>query len=94
MSLDEKIVRHVAKLSALELSDEEVSRFGKDLGEILEYVDGLSKVAIHGVSPTSHVHGVVNDFRDDITKDSMPVEQVAEMAPDFKGGGFRVPKII
>ena len=94
MSLNEKDVLHVARLSALELTEQEVSEFTKDLGDILGYVERLSKVSIHGVAATSHVHGVVNEFRDDITKDSMSVENVSEMAPDFKGGGFRVPKVI
>ena len=94
MSLNEKDVLHVARLSALELTEQEVLEFTKDLGDILGYVERLSNVSIHGVAATSHVHGVVNEFRDDITKDSMSVENVSDMAPDFKGGGFRVPKVI
>ncbi|MCB0324410.1 MAG: Asp-tRNA(Asn)/Glu-tRNA(Gln) amidotransferase subunit GatC [Bdellovibrionales bacterium] len=94
MSLGEKEILHVARLSALELSADEVREYGKDLNDILEFVDSLNAVSIHGVPPTSHVHGVVNEFRDDVLKDSLSVEDVARNAPDFKGGGFRVPKVI
>ncbi len=94
MSLDQKDVLHVAKLSALELSEQEAEEFTKDLQDILGYVERLESVDVHGVVPTSHVHGIVNDFRDDIAKNSLKLEEVAEMAPEFKGGGFRVPKVL
>ncbi len=94
MSLTEKDVRHVAKLSALKLGDEEVKQRCKELGAILEYVERLSSVSTRGVPSTSHVHGVVNFFRDDIIKDSLPAEELERNAPDFKNGSFRVPKII
>ena len=94
MSLTEKEVRHVAKLSALELGDDEIAVRCKELGDILEYVERLAAVSTRGVTPTSHVHGVVNFFRDDIIKDSLPVENLERMAPDVKNSSFRVPKII
>ncbi|MFN8390069.1 MAG: Asp-tRNA(Asn)/Glu-tRNA(Gln) amidotransferase subunit GatC [Bdellovibrionota bacterium] len=94
MSLTEKDIRHVAKLSALKLSDEEVAVRCKEVGDILEYVERLSAVSTRGVVPTSHVHGVVNFFRDDIIRDSLPVEDLESLAPDFKNSSFRVPKII
>ena len=94
MSLTEKDVRHIAKLSALKLKDEEVGVQQKQLGDILEYVERLSSLSTRGVVATSHVHGVVNFFRDDIIRDSLTVDEVDKIAPDFKNGSFRVPKII
>ena len=95
MSLTEKDVRHVARLSAIQLKDEtEVAKYQTELGDILQYVERLSQLQTRGVVPTSHVHGVVNFFRDDIIKDSLPVEELEQIAPDFKNGSFRVPKII
>ena len=94
MGLTDKDIRHVAKLSALEISDEEIPQLEKDLSAILEYVERLSAVPTEGVPPMSHVHGVVNAFRDDICKDSLPLEDIERNAPDFAGNSFRVPKII
>lgn len=94
MGLTADDVRHVAKLSAIKISDEEIPGLLKDLGEILEYFERLSAVATHGVVPTSHVHGAVNAFRDDVTKESLELEQVSKNAPDFARSSFRVPKII
>ena len=94
MSLSEKEVLQVGRLAALAMDEGEVKRYQTELGSILEYVHRLQQADTRGVPPTSHVHGVVNFFRDDIIKDSLPVESVREIAPDFSGGGFRVPRII
>lgn len=94
MSLTEKDVRHAAKLAALKLDDSEVEAQRRELEQILGYVARLSDLQTRGVVPTSHVHGVTNFFRDDIIKDSLSVEEVERLAPDFKNGSFRVPKII
>lgn len=94
MSLTEKDVRHAAKLAALKLDDSEVEAQRRELEQILGYVARLSDLQTRGVVPTSHVHGVTNFFRDDLIKDSLSVEEVERLAPDFKNGSFRVPKII
>lgn len=94
MSLPKEIVEYVAKLSALRLSPEEISKMQVDLGDTLEFVAKLQSVDTAGVPPTSHVHGSVNAFRDDITKPSLAVEDLKKMAPDFASGAYRVPKII
>ncbi len=94
MSLTEKDVRHVARLSALRIEDHELPHYQEQLGDILNYVQSLSELQTRGVLPTSHVHGVVNFFRDDIIKDSLSVDEVEKIAPEFRNGCFRVPKII
>ena len=94
MSLSEKEVLYVAKLAAIELKEEEVSKTIKELNEILSTIDDLQSISTVGVEPTSHVHGSVNAFRDDIIQDSLTQEQIAQIAPDFENGFFKVPKII
>ena len=94
MSISKEEVIYVAKLAALELKDDEVSKTIKELNEILGTIDDLQSISTLGVEPTSHVHGSVNAFRDDIIQDSLSNEQIAKIAPDFENGFFKVPKII
>lgn len=94
MSLTDKDIKHVAKLSALYLEEEEISKRVQELSAVLEYCEKLSAVSTRGVVPTSHVHGVTNFFREDSTGKSFPIEELEKIAPDFKNGCFRVPKII
>lgn len=94
MSLSREDVLNVAKLSALAVSEQEISMLQTDLGAIINYVENLSSVDTSNIEPTSHVHGVVNAFREDIVKDSLEVEKVLKNAPEYAGSSFKVPKII
>ena len=94
MALSRQVVEYVAKLSALSLDNDEIETMQRELGDTLEFVAQLEGVSIEGVEPTSHVHGAINAFRDDVTKPSLSVEEVGRLAPDFGSGGYRVPKII
>ncbi|MCC6931792.1 MAG: Asp-tRNA(Asn)/Glu-tRNA(Gln) amidotransferase subunit GatC [Deltaproteobacteria bacterium] len=94
MAITEETVKKVAKLSCLELNEEELHKMKQQISDILDYVEQLSKIPTEGVKPTSHVHGVTNAFRDDVVKESLPVEKVQKIAPDFRSGSFCVPKII
>lgn len=94
MTLTKDDVRHVAKLAALKLNEDEVALRAKELGDVLDYVNKLATVSTRGVVPTCHVHGVVNFFREDIIRDSFSPKEIENIAPDFLNGSFRVPKII
>lgn len=63
-------VRHIASLARLNLSDEEVERFSRELSSILEYVDMLQEVDTKNVEPTPQVTGLTNSFREDSVKNS------------------------
>lgn len=58
-------VRHIAKLARLSLSEEEVTKFAKELTSILGYVDMLREVDTEGVEPTAQVTGQENVLRED-----------------------------
>ncbi|MBL7661967.1 Asp-tRNA(Asn)/Glu-tRNA(Gln) amidotransferase subunit GatC [bacterium] len=94
MSLSTAEVKHIAKLAAFKLNDEQIEHIKGELNAILDYVAQLQEVNTEGVPPTSHVHGVTNVFREDVSQESLPVEALERNAPDFADGGFRVPKII
>lgn len=44
MSLTQEQITHIARLSALSLSPEEIARYQKDLNSIVGYIDMLAKV--------------------------------------------------
>ena len=87
-------IEKVARLARLELSEEEKSIFGKQLDQVLEYMEQLEGVDTEGVEPTSHAIPLSNVFREDEQRDSFPREDVLGVAPEEEGGYFRVPRII
>jgi aspartyl-tRNA(Asn)/glutamyl-tRNA(Gln) amidotransferase subunit C len=89
--IDRDQVLHVAKLSRLRLSEEEVERMVGELSGILEHVDRIGKLDLEGVEPTSHVVALENVLRADEPRPSLPREVALASAPEPQEGAFRVP---
>ncbi|WP_324669813.1 Asp-tRNA(Asn)/Glu-tRNA(Gln) amidotransferase subunit GatC [Geochorda subterranea] len=87
-------VRHVARLARLELSEEEVARFTRQLGEILQAARRLQELDTEGVDPTFYPLPLRNVFRPDEVRPSLPRERVLQNAPEVEADMFRVPRII
>lgn len=86
---------HLAKLSSLQLSDEEVSALQMDLASILEYVKQLSELDTTGVEPTYQVTDLENVFREDsVVPSTANREILLGIAPDQKENQIKVPKVL
>lgn len=94
MSSEKIDVRYVAKLARLALTDDEVERFGAQLGDLLEHVDALSKLDVSQVAATAQVVESRNVEREDDVRPSLDRETVLSQAPQRQGAFFRVPRII
>ena len=94
MSIDSSGVEHIADLSRLSLSKEELELFGSQLSDILTHIKKLEKLDTSGVEPTSHVLEIVNVQREDVVRESLSVDEALSNAPDRHEGFYRVPKII
>jgi aspartyl-tRNA(Asn)/glutamyl-tRNA(Gln) amidotransferase subunit C len=84
----------VAKLARIALTDEEVTRFGAQLGDLLEHVNVLSELDTASVPATAQVVESRNVEREDVPGPSLDRETVLAMAPLRQGPFFRVPRII
>ena len=85
-------VLHVAKLARLELTDDEMERFGGELSKVLDHIEKIGELGdLADVEPTSHVVAVENVLREDEPRPSIPREKALANAPDAADGGFRVP---
>ncbi len=87
-------VRYVAKLARLALTDEEVERFGSQLGDLLEHVDALARLDVTAVPATAQVVESRNVMRADVLQPGLEREIVLTGAPQRQGDFFRVPRII
>ena len=91
MAISREDVLHVAALARLELSEDEIARLTEQLSDILAAVGKVSELDLSDVPPTSHPLAVVNVFRPDDPRPSLPLEDVFANAPDRDGDHFRVP---
>lgn len=87
-------VRHVAKLSRLRLSDDEVSQLATRLSAVLDYVSKLNELNVDGVEPMAHAMELSNVLRDDEPRPGLPTEAVLANAPEKSPPFFVVPKVI
>lgn len=94
MKLTKDQVKHVANLSRLQLSEEDLEHFSKDLTSIIQYVEKLNELDTSGVTPTFQTIPLKNVLREDEVKESMTTEQLLHCAPDHDSYSIRVPKII
>ncbi len=91
ISIDD--VKHVAKLARLELSEDEITQFSKQLGGILEHVAQMNEIDTTGVEPMSSAIPIVNVMREDEVKYEQTKEELMKNAPEEEAGFFKVPKI-
>jgi len=87
-------VRHVAKLSRLALSEEELATLTPQLESILEYVAKIGELDVSNVEPMAHAIDLHNVLRDDIVEEALPLDKVLQNAPDSDSPFFKVPKVI
>ena len=91
MAISRDDVLHVAKLAELELTEEEIERFGEQLNAILEAVGKVAELDLADVPPTAHPLDLVNVWAEDEPRPSLPVDVALENAPEREGGFFKVP---
>ena len=94
MKITREEVQHVAKLARLELSAAEVERMTGQLDAILSYVAKLDELDTNGVAVTTHTQNVVNAFREDEVRPSLPRERALANGPDQNDEAFVVPRVI
>jgi len=87
-------VRKVARLARLSLTDEEIEEFGRQLTQILSYVETLNEVDVDNTEPMPHAVDVRNVFRDDEQRESLPRDSALSNAPKTDGSYFLVPQIL
>lgn len=94
--LSADVVRHVAKLARVALSDNEVDKFSKQLGDVLDYMEILKEVDTDNVDITNQVTGLSNVMEEDeIADKTVTREELLNCSElDVDSNQIRVPKVI
>lgn len=88
------LVRHLAGLARIQVSDQEVEQFTKQLGLIVDSVATINKAVQGDVPATSHPIPMANVFREDVIEPSLTQAEALSGAPDSAQGRFRVAAIL
>ncbi len=95
MPLNREDVKRIAELARLELTNEELDLYTRQLGDILTYVEQIRALDTTGVAPTSQVLNRPVD-RDDVPDRTLSRSGLLGNAPDaaVEAGLFKVPRVI
>jgi aspartyl-tRNA(Asn)/glutamyl-tRNA(Gln) amidotransferase subunit C len=93
----EDVVR-VAELAYLDLSEDELEKYRRQIDEILDYIGKLNELDTSGVEPMAQVlsddQAADATMREDLVVPSAVADDVLRQAPDPEPPYFRVPKVI
>jgi len=88
------LVRHLAELSRILVTEEEIEQLAIELNVIVDSVAIVTKAVSGEVPATSHPIPMVNVFREDVIEPSLTQIQALSAAPDSAEGKFRVAAIL
>jgi aspartyl-tRNA(Asn)/glutamyl-tRNA(Gln) amidotransferase subunit C len=88
-------VRHLAQLSSLQLSDDQVKSLQTDISNILGYVAQLDELDTENVVPTYQVTDLENVWREDeVVKSDVTREQLLGLTREAQDHQVKVPKVL
>jgi len=94
MSVDRDIVKRVAHLARIAVSDDEAEALKGDLNAILGFVEQLNEVDVEGVDPLTAVVVMGMKQRADVVTDKDQADKIVANAPACEGNFFVVPKVV
>lgn len=88
-------VQHLAQLSSLQLTDDEVSALQIDLENIVGYIQQLDELDTTGVEPTYQVTDLENVWREDVVDNyGVDTASLLALAPATEAQQIKVPKVL
>jgi aspartyl-tRNA(Asn)/glutamyl-tRNA(Gln) amidotransferase subunit C len=88
------LVRHLASLSRILVTDEEVAKLATQLNLIVDSVATVKAAVSDDTPATSHPIPLANVYRDDVIEPSLTQEQALSGAADSADGRFKVAAIL
>ena len=94
MQVDAELVRRIARLARIKVTDAEVAALEGELSGILDWVKQLDEVDTEGVEPMTRVIPMTLRQRQDQVTDGEIPDDVVANAPEHEGHFYVVPKVV
>ena len=94
MAVSKEEILHIAKLASLNIKEDEIDEYAKNLEDILNFVKVLNDVNTDNVEESIGSVNNVNVFRKDEIKEFGDREILLQNAPEQEDGMFKIPKVI
>lgn len=94
MKVDKELIKHIASLARLELTDKEIEKFLPELKEILNAFSKLDEVNTSNTKPSFHPVELKNTMREDKIKECLTQEKSLKNSKEKKDGYFKGPMAV
>jgi aspartyl/glutamyl-tRNA(Asn/Gln) amidotransferase, C subunit len=93
MSLTSEEVEHIALLAHLQLGEQELDKYRRQLESILEFADRLRKLDTSHISPTTTVLPLRSVVREDVIGESLFIDDALANTVERDRNMFRIPPV-
>src|SRR5215211_9563265 len=93
IEIDEKLVKEIASLARLDLTNEETEMFVSQFKDILDYVSILNEVDTENVPPAYLSSANQSVTREDEIEESVPISEFLANAPQSKDDYIVIPRV-
>ena len=95
MTVDDKLIAKLEKLSRLQVDDERKEKLKSELADIINFVENLNDIDVSNIEATFSTIEGGTPLREDTSKQDLELSNhILNHAPKSEDGYFIVPKII
>ena len=94
MSISKEEILHIANLADLNIKEDEVAEYTKNLQDILEFAEIINSVDTENIKECVGTLDISNVFRKDEIKEFEDKEALLQNAPEEENNMFKIPKVI
>ena len=94
MSLTAADVKKIAHLARLNMSEEDITLYTKQLSNILNFVEQMNQADTNQVEPRAHSLDLTQRMRPDAVTEHDQRSAFQAIAPQVEAGLYLVPKVI
>ena len=94
MKLDKQLVKEIAKVARLELTEEEIDKIEKDMDEVLNTFSKIQEVGTKDVKMSIQPVKLGNALREDEPKECLTQKEALSQVEDKKDEYFVGPKAL
>tara|TARA_Y100000310_G_scaffold216625_1_gene217700 strand:- start:1216 stop:1500 length:285 start_codon:yes stop_codon:yes gene_type:complete len=94
MQVNKELIKHVAEVARLNLTEKEIKEFQPQLKEILTSFSEIDKVNTNNTKPSFQPVEIKNILREDKSKGSLTQEEALSNTQHKKDGYFKGPKVV
>lgn len=84
-------IKHIADLSMLNLTDEEVEKYTTNMQEIVGFANKINELETDGVTESAFALDTYNVFRKDEVRESFDRDMILKNAPSSNGEAYSLP---